>query len=166
MHRAYFERIEAIEFSVAHDDGKRIGDLARAEIVLVGVSRVGKTPLAIYLSMLGWKVANVPFVPEVPPAAELWEIDRTRIVGLMIEPGQLIVHRKSRQVRSGIPVGSYVNRDLVVEELRAANHFFYQHSIPVVNTTDKPIETCAEEVVSVVSRRVVDRTQLPSTEMG
>jgi hypothetical protein len=154
MNRAYFDRIDAIEFAVSHDDGKRIEDLPRAEIILLGVSRVGKTPLSMYLSMLGWKVANVPLVfPDVAPPADLFTGNKRRLVGLMIEPAQLIAHRKSRAARTGIPEGSYVGRDEVVEELRAASHFFYRHEIPIVNTTDKPIESCAEEVLEAVTGR-------------
>jgi hypothetical protein len=153
MNRAYFDRIDAIEFAVSHDDGKRIEDLPRAEIILLGVSRVGKTPLSMYLSMLGWKVANVPLVPDIPPPPELFAGDKRRLIGLMIEPVQLIAHRKARAARTGIPEGSYMGRNEVVEELRAASHFFYGNEIPIVNTTDKPIESCAEEVLEAVTGR-------------
>ena len=153
MNRAYFDRIDAIEFAVSHDDGKRIEDLPRAEIILLGVSRVGKTPLSMYLSMLGWKVSNVPLVPDVSPPPALFTGDKHRLVGLMIEPAQLIAHRKARAARTGIPEGSYMGRNEVVEELRAASHFFYHHEIPIVNTTDKPIESCAEEVLEAVTGR-------------
>ena len=130
MNRAYFDRIDAIEFAVSHDDGKRIEDLPRAEIILLGVSRVGKTPLSMYLSMLGWKVSNVPLVPDVSPPPALFTGDKHRLVGLMIEPVQLIAHRKARAARTGIPEGSYMGRNEVVEELRAASHFFYGNEIP------------------------------------
>ena len=158
LNRSYFDRIEAIEFTVAHDDGQRIDELQRAEIVLLGPSRVGKTPLSIYLSMLGWKVANVPFVPPVPPPDEIFAVDPRRLIGLVIEPAQLLVHRKVRQQRTGIPVGSYVDREEVIDELRAARHFFYRHHIPVVDTTDKPIESSAEEIAAMVSLRMASRT--------
>jgi regulator of PEP synthase PpsR (kinase-PPPase family) len=153
MRRAYFERVEAIEFTVAHDDGKRIEDLPQAEIVLVGVSRVGKTPLSMYLSIMGWKTANVPFVPGVPPPPELLQIPPHKVIGLTIEPAQLIAHRRYRASRSGIPEEGYVDRASVVEELRAANHFFYKYGFHVVDTTDKPIETSAEEIIGLVTHR-------------
>ena len=154
LHKSYFDRIEAIEFTVAHDDGKRVEELPKAEIVLIGVSRVGKTPLSMYLSMLGWKTANIPFVPVVSMPEELKQVDVRRIVGLMIEPSQLVTHRKVRQQRMGIDDGTYIDRDEVRDELRAANHFFYQHQIPVVDTTNKPIETSAEEIAAIVARRM------------
>jgi [pyruvate, water dikinase]-phosphate phosphotransferase / [pyruvate, water dikinase] kinase len=158
LHRSYFDRIEAIEFTVAHDDGKRVEDLPKAEIVLIGVSRVGKTPLSMYLSMLGWKTANVPFVTSVPMPEALFSTDMRRVVGLMIEPHQLVTHRKVRQERMGMEEGSYIDRDEVRDELRAANHFFYQHEIPVVDTTNKPIETSAEEIAAIVARRIATRS--------
>ena len=105
--------------------------------------------------MLGWKVANVPFVPEVPPPEELTDVDVRRVVGLIIEPAQLLIHRKVRAQRTGIPDGSYVDREEIIDELRAAQHFFYRKGIPVVDTTNKPIETSAEEIAGLVARRMV-----------
>ncbi len=157
LHKSYFDRIEAIEFTVAHDDGKRIEDLPKAEIILIGVSRVGKTPLSMYLSMLGWKTANVPFVPMVPMPEELKECDMRRVVGLIIEPVQLMVHRKVRAERTGIPEGSYIDRNEVRDEIRSAQHFFAKHGVTVVDTTNKPIETSAEEIASIVARRMAAR---------
>ena len=154
LHRAYFDRVAAIEYAVAHDDGKRLEDLPQAEIVLTGVSRVGKTPLSMYLSILGWKVANVPFVPGVAVPAEMAQVDSRRVVALMVEPAQLLSHRRWRQQRTGIPTGTYVDRSALVEELRAARHYFATQGYPVVDATDKPIETCADEVVTLVSRRM------------
>ncbi len=153
--RAYFERVEAIEFAVAHDDGKRVEELPQAEIVLVGLSRVGKTPLSMYLSILGWKTANIPFVPEVPPPPELFAVAQQRVFGLVIEPAQLIAHRRYRAARTGIREQGYVDRDSVIAEMRAANHFFYQQHFQVVDTTDKPIETSAEEIVSLLAQSTV-----------
>jgi [pyruvate, water dikinase]-phosphate phosphotransferase / [pyruvate, water dikinase] kinase len=154
LHSSYFARIEAIEFTVAHDDGQRVEELGKAEIVLIGVSRAGKTPLSMYLSVLGWKVANVPFVPMVPMPEELFAIDMRRVIGLMIEPAQLLIHRKVRQQRTGIPEGAYVNHQEVVEELRAANHFFYRHGISVVDTTNKSIESSADEIAVLIARKM------------
>lgn len=153
LHSAYFDRISAIEFAVAHDDGKRVQDLGDAEIVLIGVSRAGKTPISMYLSILGWKVANVPFIFGLPLPQEIEQVTSGRLVGLMIEPSQLLAHRRWRQKRTGIPDGGYASREPLVEELRAANHYFYREGIPVVNTTEKPIETSADEVIALVTGR-------------
>ena len=97
LNETYFKRIDAIEFTLAQDDGKNFESWHEAEIVLVGLSRAGKTPLSLYLSMLGWKVANVPIVPGIPPRQELFELDARRVIGLKIDPAQLIHHRQHRQ---------------------------------------------------------------------
>jgi hypothetical protein len=152
---AYFERVAAIEFTVSHDDGMRVWDLARADIVLVGVSRSGKTPLSMYLSVMGWKVANVPFVLSLEPPAELLQADRRRVVGLVVDPAQLVAHRRWRQQSLGIPrLSSYTNAEEVYEEAEAARRFFRRQGFGTVNTTDKPIETSADEVIDLVARRL------------
>lgn len=154
LYNSYFKRIEAIEFAVNHDDGQRIEELIRAEIVLLGVSRVGKTPLSVYLSLQGWKVANIPLVPEIPLPPELDDVPRERIVGLTIEPQQLLLHRRHRQRHLGIPQGAYAGREEVVEEIRAANHLYHAKGYVVVDITDKPVETSSEEVIAAVTRRL------------
>lgn len=154
LNQAYFKLIEAIEFSVAHDDGKRAYELPQADIVLLGVSRVGKTPLSIYLSMLGWKVANVPLAPAVEPPAELFQVDRRRVIGLTIAPVQLLTYRRSRLPQLGMASGSYTESEAVREELRAANHLFATHGFTIIDVTDKPIETSGEEVVLTVTRQL------------
>lgn len=152
---AYFERVEAIEFAVAHDDGMRVEDLPRADIVLTGVSRCGKTPLGMYLSVMGWKVANVPFILQVPLPEELFRADRRRVVGLTIEPGQLVAHRRWRQRHLGVPQeSSYTDAEEIYEEVEAARRFFSRQGFGLVDTTDKPIETSAEEVIALVTRRL------------
>ncbi len=153
----YFERVEAIEFSVAHDDGQRIEELPQAEIVLVGVSRAGKTPLSMYLSVMGWKVANVPLVPELPPPPMLLQVDPRRVVGLTIEPGQLIAHRRWRQAHLGIATTTYTAAEAIYEEVEAARRFYRKHGFAIVDVTDKPIESSAEEVIAVVTRRLKAR---------
>lgn len=151
--QSYFNRVEAIEFTVAHDDGKRVQDLPAADIILLGVSRVGKTPLSIYLSVLGWKVANAPLVPGIEPPEEIFAADPRRVVGLIVTPAQIALHRRTRMLHTGEPAESYIDRQRVIEELRAAQHFFTQHKIPVIDVTDKPIETSAEEVIKLINRR-------------
>lgn len=158
LYGQYFKRVDAIEFTIAHDDGKRSGELDEADIVLVGVSRLGKTPLSVYLAMQGWRVANVPFVLGVKLPSDLWCVDHRRIVGLTIEPPQLAVHRRWRRERMGVDVDGYVQQKQIAEELREANRFFAAHEIPVVDVTDKPIETSGTEVEALVTRRLNSMT--------
>jgi [pyruvate, water dikinase]-phosphate phosphotransferase / [pyruvate, water dikinase] kinase len=96
QYEMYLERIHAIEYTVDHDDGRSAGELYQADVVLTGVSRVGKTPLSIYLSVLGWKVANVPLVNLVPPPPQLFEIDKRRVIGLVLDVETLMEHRRWR----------------------------------------------------------------------
>lgn len=155
LREEYFERVEAIEFTVAHDDGRNPHEWHLAEIVLAGVSRVGKTPLSMYLSVLGWKVANVPLFRDVPPPQELFQIDRRRVVGLTIEPGQLVSHRLRRQRRLGVPGGSaYTDPAEIHEEVEAARRVFRSGGFAVVDVTDKPIEESADEIISLIARRL------------
>jgi regulator of PEP synthase PpsR (kinase-PPPase family) len=155
MREQDLKRIEAIEFAVDHDDGKRAHELHQAEIVLTGVSRVGKTPLSMYLSTLGWKVANVPLVPGVNPPSGLFEIDRRRVFGLTIEPGQLVAYRLRRGHHLGIAVGSSYAAPLeLIEELEFAREVFRRGQFAIMDTTDKPIEESADEIIAMISRRL------------
>jgi regulator of PEP synthase PpsR (kinase-PPPase family) len=155
MQRIHFDRMAAIEFAIVHDDGKRPEDWPLAEIVLVGVSRVGKTPLSMYLSVMGWRVANVPLVMGLEPPAALFELDRNRVVGLTIAPAQLRLFRLQRQRRLGISGhASYTDASAIYEELEMAHRVFEQGGFAVLDVTDKPIETTADEIVALITRRV------------
>lgn len=155
LRQAYFDRVEAIEYAVAHDDGKNPHGWSQAEIVLVGVSRVGKTPLSMYLSVRGWKVANVPLVSEFSPPATLLALDPRRVVALTIDPGQLVDHRQKRQRRLGVTgKGAYTNPADLFNELEAARKFFRRHGFGMIDVTDKPIEESADEVIALITRRL------------
>jgi regulator of PEP synthase PpsR (kinase-PPPase family) len=122
--------------------------------MLVGVSRVGKTPLSMYLSIQGWKVANLPLVMGLPSPPELFQLDRRRIIGLHLEPGQLLFHRQQRQQRLGTAGSStYTDPIRIYEEVEAAHREFKRGRFSVIDVTDKPIETVADEVVELITRR-------------
>ncbi len=155
LHESYFKRIEAIDFSLAHDDGKNFQTWHQAEIVLLGVSRVGKTPISLYLSMLGWKVANIPIVPGIVLRPELQSIPKIRLVGLTIDPGQLVLHRRYRQLGlTSRDSHSYVDPESIFEELTAAEASLKRAGIAVINVTDKPIETSAGQILDLLNRRL------------
>jgi regulator of PEP synthase PpsR (kinase-PPPase family) len=159
LRQAYFDQVEAIEFTVGHDDGRNPHEWPLAEIVLVGVSRVGKTPLSMYLSVRGWKVANVPLLTDVPPPPELFQLDRRRVVGLTIDPGQLVAHRQQRQRRLGTPGNSvYTDPFKLYEEVEATRRLYRQNGFATVDVTDKPIEESADEVIALVTRRLQVKT--------
>ena len=155
LHEDYFKRIEAIEFTVDHDDGRKPHELGLAEIVIVGVSRVGKTPLSMYLSTRGWKVANVPLVREIAPPAELFEIDARRVVGLTIDEEQLAAHRRRRAMKLGMDRQvPYTDPASLYAEMEYAQAILRRGRFAVVDITNKPIEESADEVVEQVVRRL------------
>jgi hypothetical protein len=145
----YFRRQEAIEFTVKHDDGMSLDTLAKADIVLLGVSRTSKTPLSIYLSYRGFKVANVPLVKDVPPPVELEQVDKGKLVGLTINIEKLIQLRETRLIKLGRPLSEeYASFDRVSEEMAYARKIFEKlGSVPVIDVTGKAIEEIATEVL-------------------
>ncbi len=163
LQHEYVKRAEAIECGLKHDDGRDPRGWPLADIVLVGVSRVGKTPLSAYLSVRGWKVANVPLSPPQPPPPELFRLDRRRVVGLTMAPGELVTYRRQRLL--GIPVTvDYSEAADVYDEVEAARRIFRRGGFPVVDLTDKSIEKSAEEIVALVNRRLGAEAGPPGEE--
>lgn len=150
----YFHRIEAIDFALNQDDGLNPNKLKQAEIILVGVSRCGKTPLSVYMSMFGWKVANVPLVHGINPPPELFEIDPRRVFGLNISLSFLISIRNKRLSDIGDANNElYIDQRHVREEIRTANFIFEKGGFSKINVTNKPIESSANEIIGLVSER-------------
>lgn len=152
----YFKRVEAIEYTVRHDDGKTVSDLDQADIILVGISRTSKTPLSIFLSHKGWKVANVPLVLNSPIPEELYKIDQRRVVGLTIDPDSLNRIRKRRLEKFGQdPGGEYATMDHIQKELEYSQEIFKKNrKWPVFNVTDRALEETAAEIIRVVASRL------------
>lgn len=153
---SYFKRVEAIEYTVRHDDGKISNDLDQADIILVGISRTSKTPLSLFLGYKGWKVANVPLVPDVPIPKQLEEIDQRRIVGLTIDPASLQRIRANRLEKFGQdPGGNYARIDKIYEEQEYAKKIFKKNKRwPVFNVTDRALEETASEITRIVCQRL------------
>ncbi|KAK9936119.1 hypothetical protein M0R45_012980 [Rubus argutus] len=153
----YFRRIEAIEFTIKQDDGALPQNLHKADIVLAGVSRTGKTPLSIYLSQKGYKVANVPIVMGVPLPETLFEIDPEKVFGLTINPLVLQTIRRARAKSLGFSEGmrsNYSEMDHVREELEYARRILARNPVwPIIEVTGKAIE----ETAAVVLRLYHDR---------
>lgn len=156
VNEMYFKRIEAIEYTVKHDDGKTMSDLDKADIVLVGLSRTSKTPLSIFLSHKGWKVANVPLVLGTPLPPELFKIDQRRIVALTIDMDSLQRIRKNRLEKFGQdPGGSYASMDHISKEVEFAEKLFKENRRwPVFNVTERALEETASEIVRVIASRL------------
>jgi len=154
INQQYYDRIEAIEFTLNHDDGLLPARLHQAEIILTGVSRSGKTPLSVYLAMYGWKVANIPLVNGIDPPCELFEVDPKRVFGLSISAGQLISHRMKRlQSLENIENINYVDERKVMMELRNASFIFEKGGFTVINVSNKPVETSANEILNIMANR-------------
>lgn len=152
----YFKRIEAIEYTVKHDDGKTLSGLSDADIVLVGISRTSKTPLSIFLSHKGFKVANVPLVLNTPLPAELAQVDQRKVVGLLIDADTLLRIRRKRLEKFGQDPGSeYASREHIFKEIEYATGLFKQNRRwPVFNITDRALEETAAEIVKIVASRM------------
>jgi regulator of PEP synthase PpsR (kinase-PPPase family) len=154
LRQAYFDRVAAIDFTLAHDDGLRPEGWTDADAVLVGPSRVGKTPLSMYLAVLGWKIANVPLVPGVEPPRALAHVDRRRAFGLSMEPGQLLFYRKQRQSRLGAGrLGDYTDASKIHIEIEAACALYRRSGFTTIEVTDRPIEATADQIVDLITRR-------------
>ncbi|KAL3522052.1 hypothetical protein ACH5RR_014886 [Cinchona calisaya] len=153
----YFRRIEAIEFTIKQDDGTLPQNLHKADIVLAGVSRTGKTPLSIYLAQKGYKVANVPIVMNVELPSTLFEVDPEKVFGLTINAVVLQTIRTARAKTLGLGEegrSNYSEMDYVKEELEFAGKIFVQNPVwPVIEVTGKAIE----ETAAIVLRLFHDR---------
>lgn len=152
----YFKRIEAIEYTVKHDDGKCLTDLNEADIILVGISRTSKTPLSIFLSHKGWKVANIPLVLNSKLPKEVFDVDQRRIVGLLIDTSSLSRIRRNRLEKFGQdPGGEYARLSYIEKEIEYAQDLFRQNRRwPVFNVTERALEETAAEIVRVISSRL------------
>ena len=152
----YFKRIEAIEYTVKHDDGKTLVDLDEADIVLVGVSRTSKTPLSIFLSHKGWKVANVPLVLDTPLPEELFKVDQRKVVGLIIDGESLSRIRRNRLEKFGQdPGGEYARMSYINREIEYAQGLFKKNKRwPVFNVTERALEETATEIIRIIAARM------------
>jgi len=150
----YFKRIEAINFAVKHDDGKHPNGLKVADIVLVGLSRTGKTPLSTYLANQGWKVANVPVHPDMDAPEELFQIDQKKIFALTINIESLVKLREARLEQLGLESGAkYADPVQVSKEIDWCNNYFKKHhKWHVIDVSNKAIEEIAASIVTIYQK--------------
>jgi regulator of PEP synthase PpsR (kinase-PPPase family) len=154
MDEAYFARVEAIQFTIAHDDGVGWEDWEQADIVLAGVSRSSKTPTAIYLANRGYKTANIPIVVESPPPPALFGLRRPLVVGLTTAPERLIQVRRNRLLSlNQAPETAYVDQDKVAREVQMARRMFADNGWPVIDVTRRSIEETAAAVINLYNAR-------------
>ncbi|MDB5685783.1 MAG: phosphoenolpyruvate synthase regulatory protein [Rhizorhabdus sp.] len=151
---AYFARVDAIQFTIAHDDGIASEDWEEADILLTGVSRSSKTPTSIYLANRGYKVANIPLVVESPPPPSLFTLVHPLIVGLTTSPDRLVQIRRNRLLSlNQSPETAYVDQEAVTAELAFARRMFSDHGWPVIDVTRRSIEETAAAIINLVNEK-------------
>ena len=154
LNKSYFRRIESMDFAFRHDDGQRLEDLRRAEIVLLGVSRTFKTPLSIYLAFKGWFVANVPVVLQQHPSAALEKIPPRKVFCLDTNARTLAELRRARRDYLAGGADDYADQEMVRIELMDARSFYARHpGWTIINVTNKPIEEIATEILAIRGKR-------------
>jgi len=154
MDDAYFRRVDAIHFTIAHDDGVASDDWHKADIVLAGVSRTSKTPTSIYLANRGYKVANIPLVMESPPPPVLFELDGPLVVGLTTAPERLVQIRRNRLLSlNEASETAYAEHERVEEEIRFARRMFADNNWPVIDVTRRSIEETAAAIIKLMNDR-------------
>jgi [pyruvate, water dikinase]-phosphate phosphotransferase / [pyruvate, water dikinase] kinase len=147
----YFKRIDAMNFTLMHDDGQLPADLDEADVVLVGVSRTSKTPTAIYLANRGLKTANIPFVPGMPPPPALERARKALVVGLVASPERIVQIRQNRllSLNADADASSYVDREAVAEEIAFSRRLCARHRWPMIDVTRRSIEETAAAIIDL-----------------
>ncbi|MCA3594117.1 MAG: kinase/pyrophosphorylase [Methylobacterium sp.] len=147
----YFRRIDALNFTMMHDDGQLLDNLEQADVVLVGVSRTSKTPTSIYLANRGIKTANVPLVPGVAPPPELEHLLKPLVVGLVASPERIVQIRQNRLLALNADGrdATYTDKQSVIDEILRARRLFDKHDWPVIDVTRRSIEETAAAIIDL-----------------
>lgn len=155
LNAEYFKRIDAVNYTMMHDDGQLADDLEDADVVLVGVSRTSKTPTSIYLANRGIKTANIPLVPDLPLPPALTSIRKPLVVGLIATPERIVQIREHRLL--GLKAyqhdNRYIDRKAVSEELAFARRLCTRHNWPTIDVTRRSIEETASAVIALLAER-------------
>jgi regulator of PEP synthase PpsR (kinase-PPPase family) len=155
----YFKRIDALNYTMLHDDGQHVDDLEHADVVLIGISRTSKTPTSIYLANRGVKTANVPLVPGMPIPPQLEQLNQPLVVGLLASPERIVQIRQNRLLglKAARDDDLYVDRDAVADEVAFSRRLCAKHNWPLIDVTRRSIEETAAAVLKLLS----DRRRLP-----
>ena len=147
----YFRRIEALNFTVLHDDGQQTENFEEADVVLIGVSRTSKTPTSIYLANRGIKAANIPLVPDIPLPNLVLDLKKPLVVGLVASAERIVQIRENRLLAlKANPDSPYVDRLLVADEIRRARKICAAQGWPVIDVTHRSIEETAAAVIDLI----------------
>jgi [pyruvate, water dikinase]-phosphate phosphotransferase / [pyruvate, water dikinase] kinase len=160
LNAEYFKRIDALNYTMLHDDGQHNDGLEDADVVLVGVSRTSKTPTSIYLANRGVKTANVPLVPGVPLPPQLEELSQPLVVGLYASPERIVQIRQNRLLglKAEQDADQYIDRQAVAEEVAFSRKLCGKHNWPSIDVTRRSIEETAAAVMTLLA----DRRRLPT----
>jgi [pyruvate, water dikinase]-phosphate phosphotransferase / [pyruvate, water dikinase] kinase len=154
MDSKYLERVEALNFSIQHDDGQNVQNLGQADVVLVGVSRSSKTPTCVYLAIRGVKAANIPVVPGVELPPQLFSLKKPLIVGLWLSPERLLQIRRNRLATMGETKGSdYIDEEAVRAEVGGTRRLFESNEWPSIDVTRRSIEETAAAILNLLAER-------------
>ena len=148
----YYKRIEAVQFTMSHDDGKITSDLDKSDVILVGISRTSKTPTSIYLANRGYKVANIPFIPNKDMPSQLIEgSKKTCVIGLVCDATRLLDVRRNRiqSMHEDRPV-NYTNEKEILIELENSKKIFKKYNWPIIDVTRKSVEETAASIIKIL----------------
>jgi regulator of PEP synthase PpsR (kinase-PPPase family) len=155
LNAEYFKRIDALNYTMLHDDGQHIDDLERADVVLVGVSRTSKTPTSIYLANRGVKTGNYPLVPGVPVPPQLEALTKPLVVGLFASPERIVQIRQNRLLglRAHHDSDAYIDKQAVAEEINFSRKLCARHNWPLIDVSRRSIEETAAAVLQLLSEK-------------
>jgi regulator of PEP synthase PpsR (kinase-PPPase family) len=155
LNAEYFRRIDALNYTMLHDDGQQSDDLEEADVVLVGVSRTSKTPTSIYLANRGVKTANVPLVPGVPLPEHVERLNHPLVVGLFATPERIVQIRQNRLLglNAHRDDDQYIDRQAVAEEIAASRKLCVKHNWPLIDVSRRSIEETAAAVLAHLGER-------------
>jgi len=148
----YYKRIEAVQFTMSHDDGKKISDLDNSDVILVGISRTSKTPTSIYLANRGYKVANIPIIPNKNIPKQLIEnYKKTCVIGLVCDATRLSDVRRNRiQSMHEDRPSDYTNKKEILNELENSKKLFKKYNWPIIDVTRKSVEETAASIIKIL----------------
>ena len=155
LNNEYFKRIDALNFTMLHDDGQHVDGMEQADVVLVGVSRTSKTPTSIYLANRGVKTANFPLIPGVPVPPQIEALAQPLVVGLTASPERIVQIRQNRLLglNAQHDADQYVDREAVAAEVAAARKLCGKHNWPIIDVTRRSIEETATEIMALLADR-------------
>ena len=147
----YYKRIEAIQFTMSHDDGKKIDDINNADVILLGVSRTSKTPTSIYLANRGYKTINIPLILDQKVPKDLFSNEKVCVVGLVADPERLADIRRNRvAIMKDHKLKEYTDLDYIKKEVGDSKSLFKRNNWPIIDVTRKSVEETAASILKII----------------